>query len=242
MAAGYRARFGLPGSKKDEAAGRNVIYVGVNCHYLHGFRYEDADLTVQFDTDSEGLVTLSPKKIPVVLNYSNSRSGKGFALDVGIGAVIDRWEFGFGVNGIGNRISWEDFTLKQFRLDAWSVGGADFVKYMMPAEFSKLKVELPVDYVGNVGYHLKRWSVAAEMSHGFQGAGFHGGVEYRLGTFEFRGGGRYGLDRWHPSGGIGLNLGKRFSVDVAAFGTTTNVQRQLKPGIAISLRFNHTES
>ena len=97
---------------------------------------------------------------------------------------------------------------------------------------------LPVEYIGNVGYHRGKWAALVEVSHGFQGSGFHGGIEYRLKHFEFRGGGRYGLDRWHPSGGIGFNLGEQFSIDVAAFGTTTNIERQLKPGIAISFRLN----
>ena len=239
---GYRARFSLPGSYRNKPASRNGIYVGVNYHYLHGFRYEQGDLALQFDTDAQGLVTLNPATTPVALNYKSARSGKGFAMDVGIGAVIDNWEFGFGANGIANRINWEDFTFKQFRLDSWSINGAEFTEHRMPAEISKLKVELPVEYAANAGYHLRNCSVAVEISRGFQGTGFHGGVEYRLGAFELRGGARYGLDRWHPSGGVGLNLGKRFSIDVAGFGTTTNVERRLKPGIALSLRFNRVEN
>ncbi|HSW38470.1 MAG TPA: hypothetical protein VLL97_03140 [Acidobacteriota bacterium] len=239
---GYRGRFALPGGARGGKAGRNGIYVAVNYHYLHGFRYENAELAIQFDTDADGMVTLNPETIPAAIDYYNSRSGKGFALDFGIGAIVDRWEFGFGANGVGNRINWDDMTLKQFRINAWSQTGSDFVEYPLSPESPRMRVELPVSYSGNVGYHLKNWSFAAEISQGFQGTGFHGGMECRLGAIEFRGGGRYGLDRWHPSGGIGLNLGRRFSVDVAVFGTTTNIERQLRPAVAVSFRLNRAES
>jgi hypothetical protein len=59
---------------------------------------------------------------------------------------------------------------------------------------------------------------------------------------EFRAGMRYGLDRWHPCGGFGLNLGKRFSVDYALFGSTTNIERAIKPAMALSLRLNRRQS
>jgi hypothetical protein len=55
---------------------------------------------------------------------------------------------------------------------------------------------------------------------------------------EFRGGGRYTSDRWHPSGGAGFNLTPRFGIDVAVFGTSTNIERRRQMGVAASLRFN----
>ena len=234
---GYRARFALPGQRSEGKTSRNGIYVGVNYHYLRGFRYEDTDLTIRFDTDADGLVTVDPQTDPVILEYRNSRSGNGFAFDFGIGAVVNHWEFGFGANGIGNRINWNDLRRKQFRQESLLDGG-DYIEEWLPVTSADTKVTLPVEYIGNAGYHRGKWAALVEVSHGFQGAGFHGGIEYRLKHFEFRGGGRYGLDRWHPSGGIGFNLGEKFSIDVAAFGTTTNIERQLKPGIAISIRLN----
>ena len=234
---GYRGRFALPGLKGT----RDGIHIGMNYHYLKGFRYENPDITVRFNMDSDGLLILNPTVSPIVINYHNSRSGSGFALDFGIGAVVDHWEFGFGANGVGNRISWDDLTLKQFRMQSLFEGG-DFIEERLPVASSSLRVELPVEYIGNVGYHERNWSAIAEVSRGFQGTNFHGGVEFRLGPIEFRGGARYGLERWHPSGGIGFNLGRRFSIDVAAFGTTTNIERELRPGVAVSLRFNHPKT
>ena len=235
---GYRGRFALPGAGKSN---RDGIYIGMNYHYLKGLRYENPDISVRFDTDSAGLVTLDPLTVPLVINYNNSRSGRGFALDFGIGAVVNHWEFGFGANGVGNRINWDDLTLKQFRMQSLFEGGG-FIKQSLPVASSSLRVELPVDYIGNVGYHQRTWSAVAQVSHGFQGSNLHSGVEYRLGRVEFRGGARYGLERWHPSGGIGFNLVERFSVDVAAFGTTTNIERELRPGVAVSLRFNRPKT
>ncbi len=48
---------------------------------------------------------------PVVIEQLTSRSGRGFALDFGAGIVHDNWELGFGANGVGNRIKWEEFKL-----------------------------------------------------------------------------------------------------------------------------------
>ena len=234
---GYRARFALPGQRSEGKTTRNGIYFGINYNYLFGFQYGDVDIDVRFDTDSAGLISLQPETAPVVLDYYHSHSGRGFAFDFGVGTVINDWEFGFGANGVGNRINWHNLTRKQFRLESLLDGG-DYIEEPLPVTSGDSIVKLPVEYIGNVGYHRGKWAALAEVSHGFQGAGFHGGIEYRLKYIEFRGGGRYGLNRWHPSGGLGFNLGEQFSVDIAAFGTTTNIERQLKPGIAISFRIN----
>ncbi len=235
---GYRARIALPGSSASGPAEREGIYLGANYHYLRGFRNESADLQVHFDTDSAGLLTLAPTTTPVVVDYLNARSGSGFAIDLGIGAVIDNWEFGFGANGIANRIEWTKISPKRYTLQSLLNGG-DFIEEVLPAPTSKLRVELPVDYTGNLGYTRGAWSFGTEFSQGFQGFSFHGGVERRFGWIELRGGGRYSLERWHPSGGVGFNFTDRFSVDVAAYGTTTNLERQLRAALAISLRLNH---
>ena len=95
---------------------------------------------------------------------------------------------------------------------------------------------------GNVGYTWNGITGIAAFSRGYQGNAFHGGAEYALALFEFRGGMRYGLERWHPTAGIGVNLGRKFSIDVAALWSTTNIERRLKPGLAVSLRFNRPDS
>jgi hypothetical protein len=195
------------------------------------------DLAVQLDTDSEGLLTMDPETSPVDLYYLNSRSGRGFALDLGFGLVINRWEFGFGANGVANRIDWENLSLKRFSLES-VVDGGDFTEEWIPLESTDLRVKLPVQYSGNAGYNAKTYSVVAEVTRGYQGTAFHGGMEYRLRVIEFRGGMRYGLDRWHPTAGIGLNLGSVLSIDAAALWNTTNIAREYRPGLAVSLRLN----
>ena len=77
-----------------------------------------------------------------------------------------------------------------------------------------------------------------EMSRGFQGTNFHAGLERRFGIIELRGGARHSRDRWHPTGGIGLNVLGAVSFDVAAFSTDTNVERARKLALAVSLRIN----
>jgi hypothetical protein len=59
-----------------------------------------------------------------------------------------------------------------------------------------------------------------------------------FGPIELRGGRRYSREQWHPAGGIGFNLSEGFSIDVAAFTTSTNIEKQRNPALAASLRFN----
>ncbi len=229
---GYRARVALPGR-----AGRSGVYIGANYHYLRGFHYEAPNILIRFDTDQAGLVALRPTTAPAVVNREFSTSGTGYAIDVGLAAVIDRLELGFGANGLGNRIDWRNPSLRRYTLQSLVEGG-DFVEQALPSLSSTTKVELPVDYTGSGAYHWNKVSVVAEAAHGFEGTRFHGGLEFRLARIAFRGGASYALERWHPTGGIGLDLSRRVSVDIAAFGTTTNIERQLRPGIAVSLRIN----
>lgn len=232
---GYRARFALAGR-----GGRDGIYVGANYHYLRGFRYEEANIGVRFDTDQAGLLTINPAVAPAVVDYQYARSGSGYAADVGVAAVLDRLELGFGANGIGNRINWSDRSLKRYTLQSL-VRGGDFLEQSLPSPSSELRVELPVDYTASGAYHWSKVSAVAEVANGFQGTRFHSGLEFRLGTVQLRGGGGYSLERWHPTGGIGLNLSSRLSLDVAAYGSTTNIEREMRPAVAVSLRFNRIQ-
>jgi hypothetical protein len=238
---GYRGRFAFPGRSGSGFSDREGIYVGANYHYLRGFRYESADMTFRFDTEASGpdigLLAAIPGTNPALVDNFTSHSGSGLALDFGAAAVIDRFEFAFGVNGVANRIEWKNLTGRRYQLETL-VEGSDYIELGLPPGPSRLRVELPTEYIGSGAYHLDRWSFVAEAANGFQGSSFHGGVERRFGRVELRGGGRYGLDRWHPTGGIGLNLSQRVSLDVAAFGTTTNIERQMRPGLAVSIRFN----
>jgi len=228
---GYRGRIALPGRQRREG-----VYVGMNYHYLRGFRYEDAKVTVRFDTDSNGQLAVLPATAPAVVDRLTAKSGSGYAVDVGVAAVVDRMEVGFGVNGIGNRIQWNKLTGHRYQM-ASLVQGGSFVKSSI-APPSTLEVRLPVDYTGSAAYQGGRWSVVGEGSRGFQGSRFHGGMEYRFSWVEFRGGGGYFLEKWHPTGGISLRLSERAFLDVAAFGSTTNIERELRPAIAVSIRVN----
>ena len=230
---GYRARIALRGRSN-----RDGVYVGANYHYLRGFRYEAPSILVRFDTDQAGLITVNPATAPAVVDRYYSHSGTGRAVDLGLAAVVGRLELGFGANGVGNRIDWNNVSLRRYTLQSL-VEGNDFIKQSLPSPSPKTRVELPVDYTSSGAYHWNKVSAVAEVAHGFEGTRFHSGLEFRLSKIEFRGGAAYGLERWHPAGGIGLNLGRRVSLDVAAFGTTTNIERQLRPAIAMSLRFNH---
>jgi hypothetical protein len=233
---GYRRRMPLPGNAGTPR--RNSIYIASNYHYLRGFRYDSANLQVQFDTDPNGLVTLTPTTTPVVGDHYYSNKGNGFALDLGVGAVVNHWQFGVGANGIANRINWNDMRLERFTLQSLFNGGG-FVRQSLTSNISTARVELPVDTNGNVGYNTDSWAALVQVGHGFQGNTFHGGIEKRLGPIDFRGGARYSRELWHPAAGLGLNLSKRFAVDLAAFASTSNIQRYRKAAFAVSLRLNH---
>src|SRR5262249_60350123 len=99
-------------------------------------------------------------------------------------------------------------------------------------------VELPVDTSGNSQYNGNSWASVGQLGHGFQGTTFHGGLEKHVGPIDLRGGTRFSRDMWHPAVGLGFNLSKRFAIDVAAFDSTANIQRDRKASFAMSLRFN----
>lgn len=151
---GYRGRFAWPvgiGS----GSPREGLYVAANYNYLKGFGYENDDLTVRFITDNAGLIVDASN---IVINHRQASRGSGLALDVGMGAVIDRWELGVGANGIANRINWDALEQKTLTLTSLTSGSSDFVESNTVAA-SDTRVELPVDYRGNIAYYAGhcRW-------------------------------------------------------------------------------------
>jgi hypothetical protein len=229
---GYRGRFAPTGE-------REGIYIAANYNYLYGLHYDTAATQLRFDTDATGLITLSPTTTPVIVNRTTSSSGKGFAIDAAVAVVQERWDASFGVDGIGNRIDWEELGGRRYVLNSLFNGG-DFVSTGV-AVASTTRVTLPVRYSGSGGYHTTRWSAATEMGRSLQGFGFNAGGEYKVGPLAFRGGTRYSRDLWHGATGIGLNLTKGFGVDVAAFQTSTNIENERRISVALSLRINRNQ-
>ena len=234
---GYRGRFAWPtgvGSGSD----REGLYVAANYNYLRGFEYQNIDMTIRLDTDTAGLITLKPVTTPIVINRAEATAGQGFALDFGVGMVIDRWELGFGANGVANRIDWTGVKQTRYSLDSLTSGNSNFNE-TTPVAVGDRRVELPVDYRGSLGYYAEQWSAAAEFGQGFGGSSFHGGYERRVGRVELRGGARYTTKKWNPTGGIGFDVSRRVSLDVAAYGTNANIERKRQTAVAFSIRFNH---
>jgi hypothetical protein len=230
---GYRGRFAV-----ESGGDRDGIYAAVDFNYLHGFRYEAADANLRLDTDSAGLLTINPAvPSPLAILRTTAESGRGFAMDFGIAAVINGFEVGFGVNGIANRINWSDAEQTTYALGNLFLGQDDFLE-IGPSPAGDVRVELPRDYHVNGGYHAESWSVMSEYAHGFQGDSLRGGAEYRAGAVELRGGGVYSRERWNPTGGVGLNLSPRVGLDVALYSTTANAARERRPAVAVSLRIN----
>jgi hypothetical protein len=239
IAGGYRGRFGFaPGVGL--GTDREGIYLAANYKYLHGFRYEDTDFSLRMDTDGAGLVTIVPNPAlqpPLFVSRSHADSGTGMAVDVGVGAVISNWEFGFGANGLGNFIDWTDVEQKAYFHANLLQGDGDLIEGPT-VQIGEVRVELPIDYRANVGYNVDRWAAVAEFGRGLQGKSFHSGGEIRLGTVDVRGGAVYSREMWNPSAGVGLNVSDRVALDVAVYGNSANVERKRNPAIAFSLRFN----
>lgn len=230
---GYRARFSA-GTGSD----RDGIYVAADYHHLHGFHYEDAVASLRLDTDGAGMLTINPfLPTPLAIVRTSAESGRGFAIDVGVSAVINSFEVGFGVNGIANRITWTDVEQTTYFLGNLFLGQDDFVENG-PLAANDVRVELPQDYRVNAGYHADVWSVMSEYAHGFQGNSLRGGAEYRAGLVELRGGGVYSREMWNPTGGVGFNLSPRVGMDVALFATAANAARERRAALAVSLRIN----
>jgi hypothetical protein len=230
---GYRGRLAL----RNAASERDGVYLATNFNYLHGFRYEDQDVQVTLDTDRSGLLTTIPGSSPLSVARLSSTSGSGYSVDAGVGAVVGRIEFGAGASGIGNHIDWSAVEQTRYRLSSLLNGDDDFAE-SPTIVIGDRRVELPVEYRGNVGYHLDRVSVLAEAGRGLNGGSMRGGIEYRLGAIELRGGAYYVRERWQPTGGVGVNLGRRVGLDVASYWTVANVEREPRQVIAASLRIN----
>jgi hypothetical protein len=237
LTGGYRGRFAaltVGGSDRDG------VYVAANYNYLVGFDYENTVVRLRLDTDNGGLLTINPTLLfdpPLRVTREHTHSGRGFAIDAGIGIIAGPIEAGFGVNGIANRIEWNDVERSPFSLSAVFLGSSDF--FEGPTEqIGDVRVELPQDVRGHFGYRAASWRALAEVAHGFQGASFNAGYERSLGSIDLRGGALYVRELWHPTGGIGLNISRRVSLDVAMFGTAANIERKRKAAIAVSLRVN----
>jgi len=115
---GYRARLPLPAGMGSGGV-LEGLYVAANYNYLRGFRYESFDTALRLDTDRGGLLTLNPALPgPLKIARDSATSGNGFAIDVGTAVVVDRWQFGFGANGLGNRIEWTGLQRTLYQLDA----------------------------------------------------------------------------------------------------------------------------
>ena len=143
------------------------MYVAANFHYLYGLRFDDFDARLQLDTDSNGLLTPNPPETPFTLDWNTSTSGHGLALDFGVAFVRNRWDFGAGVSGVANRITWK--KIRQNKLSLVSLfNESDWVYNKQRIGRGTARIELPVSYTADVSYHREKWSLYTEFSRGFE--------------------------------------------------------------------------
>ena len=228
---GYRGRF-VAGSGP---TGRDGLYLAANFNYLRGFAYENDALVVNLATGPTGLI--SPTSNIAVVHQDGDK-GTGYAIDLGAGIVADKLEIGVAANGISNHIVWSNVTQTAYVLGNLQSGNSNFLEGVT-VPLPDVRVELPVDFRANVTYNGEYWTGIVEGGHGFGGASFRAGYEQRLGGIDARAGVRYTFSMWNPTVGVGLNLSRKVSLDVALFGTATNIERKRQTAIAASIRINH---
>jgi hypothetical protein len=228
---GYRGRFSAPGAPSS----RDGFYVAANFNYLRGFAYENDALIVGLATDPAGLVSPASS---ISLAHQDASKGNGYAIDLGVGAVAGRTEIGVAANGIANHIDWTGVTQTTYRLANVLSGNSTFLQGVT-IPVPDTRVELPVDYRANVTYNGDGWTGIVEVGHGFGGGSFRAGLEQRIGPFETRGGIRYTFGMWNPSGGVGMDLTRKVSLDIALFSASTNIERRRQAALAFSIRINH---
>lgn len=231
---GYRVAFPV-----DYGGTQTGIRIATNMHYLRGLHYDAADLRLQLDTDAAGLITVLPATTPIDIDRRTSTSGNGFALDVAAAVVSERWEAGFSIDGIANRINWKELETRQYELQSL-INGGDFVTTGGGAGAARQRVALPVRYTGSGSYHTDRWSAAADIGKGLVGFDFNAGGEYKVGPLALRSGARYYRELWHPAAGLGFNITEKIGIDAAAFQTSTNIERNRRISFALSLRIQHS--
>ena len=234
---GYRGRFAW-GPGIGSGSEREGLYVAANYNFLRGFQYESDAMSIALRTDASGLLVGASN---IVIDHRHSSDGQGYSLDFGVGAVVDRWEVGFGANGVGNHIDWSGLEQTRYTLPSLTSGNSDFITTSVPTA-GDTRVELPVDYQANVAYYANRWAAAGEVGHGFGGASLHAGLERRYGPIAVRGGARYSFSKWNPTAGVGFDLSPRVGLDVAAYGTNANIEQTRDAVIAVSIRINHLKS
>jgi hypothetical protein len=242
---GYRGKFAWPMGLPSRAD-KDGLFVAVNYSYLRGFRMEDGDITLRLDTNSTGLLAVNPVPPPIIVNRTNSTKGHGHVVDIGVAGLLNRWELGFGINGIANEIKWTGVEATAYSLGNLFTGG-DFLEGLtIPVD--DVTIKQPVQYTGNAGYHADRWTVMGQVTKRtsdyapdkdrLNATTFHVGGEYRFLVLEPRAGVYYSRERWQPSAGIGVNLGK-FGIDYAIYATDANVQRVRHEAMALSLRIGN---
>src|SRR5688572_29178064 len=170
---GYRGRFAVKGL--DNVGKGEGVYVEANYHYLHGIHYDHGDLTLQLDTDPEGLLTMTQASVPLLVDRTTSRKGHGFSMDVATGVVKGPWTVGVGLDGIGNRINWSEASGRRYELQNVFSGG-DFITAPVQLADTSIRATLPVRFQTNVEYTSSRWTAVTELGKGLHGGDSNGGA------------------------------------------------------------------
>src|SRR5207237_8055352 len=115
---------------------------------------------------------------------------------------------------VGNRTDWRAVTRPGFSL-ATLFGGNSTLAEARAATIGPMRLELPPEYRGNIGYVTDGWSARGDVGHGLLGMTVHAGVERHLTRVALRGGVRCSFEQWDLRGGLGFARTDRVGLAVA---------------------------
>src|SRR6185503_13885011 len=126
-----------------------------------GIKLVDLGTTIRFDTDGTGLLVPAPATVPIEVNVLQSSKGRGHVIDLGLAVTLEHWDCGIGINGIGNRITWQEVERKRYQLQSF-FDDSEIDEVDSPPVTDPLRVTVPLNTSTNVAYTGtdNKWSIA----------------------------------------------------------------------------------
>lgn len=210
------------------------VYVGANYSHLRGLRLELADLAMQIDTDTEGLVAAATTVVPLAIQRRRSSSGIGRTADISASAVFGAWRGGVRVDGLGNGMTWRSVTDRRYEMT--HLRGAQALSPGTERPAADIRLRVPTQLRAHGAYVGTRWSAVGELERGVARSTTTAlGVERSFRRAQVRAAGRLANGAVLPSAGVSVRFGKVWC-DVAATVASSSVEQRRHVILASSIR------
>jgi len=179
----------------------NPIFVGAAFKYLMGWGYVDTQTEVAIITSDPVFDTDNPPDLEFTSIIRSSHpeggsygpTGRGFGFDMGVLAMVDRYEFGIGIQDVWSRITWEA------EVERWKYNeNYDEIRKKTLVPFEHYRQYIPRTFTFSVAYRDKPFREEAKQKEGYiiasnfdvQGGNFrmHLGGEFFYRNFPLRAG------------------------------------------------------